>query len=220
MSKWETNVSFPDVSVLPIIANFFGVSTDELLGVDIDKRESKINEICELGDKLCAEEKYAEEVALMRDALTRFPGNDKLMYRLAWSLTGTIRENPANLDEAISFTLKILEISTDTEIRAKATRDLMYRYLTKGETAIATHYAEQLPRFDVCYEYNVGRGNIFEGEELAKYLQKNIKLYGKAMMECFEYFQNTVIIKEEDMNGYTVESVKEKMEMLRKIIEE
>ena len=45
ISKWETNISYPDISLLPIIANFFGVSTDELLGYDMSKRDDAINEL-------------------------------------------------------------------------------------------------------------------------------------------------------------------------------
>lgn len=32
VSKWENNISYPDVSLLPILANLFSVTTDELLG--------------------------------------------------------------------------------------------------------------------------------------------------------------------------------------------
>ena len=28
ISKWETNLSYPDISLLPIIADYFGVSVD------------------------------------------------------------------------------------------------------------------------------------------------------------------------------------------------
>ena len=31
ISKWETNSTFPDISLLPIIADFFNVSIDYLL---------------------------------------------------------------------------------------------------------------------------------------------------------------------------------------------
>ena len=32
VSKWETNSSYPDISLLPIIADYFGVSVDYLIG--------------------------------------------------------------------------------------------------------------------------------------------------------------------------------------------
>lgn len=32
VSKWESNQSYPDITLLPIIATYFDVSVDELLG--------------------------------------------------------------------------------------------------------------------------------------------------------------------------------------------
>lgn len=31
VSRWETNIALPDISLLPILANFFDVTTDFLL---------------------------------------------------------------------------------------------------------------------------------------------------------------------------------------------
>lgn len=33
ISKWETGISMPDITVLPLLADFFSVSTDQLLGL-------------------------------------------------------------------------------------------------------------------------------------------------------------------------------------------
>lgn len=45
VSKWENNISYPDVSLLPVLANYFQVSTDELLGVDTAKRTETIQKL-------------------------------------------------------------------------------------------------------------------------------------------------------------------------------
>ncbi len=36
ISKWENHLSVPDISVLPVIARFFGITMDELFGYKID----------------------------------------------------------------------------------------------------------------------------------------------------------------------------------------
>ena len=38
VSQWETDRTAPDISQLPALANFFDVTTDRLLGVDIARR--------------------------------------------------------------------------------------------------------------------------------------------------------------------------------------
>jgi len=34
ISKWETGVSMPDITILPLLADYFSVSTDQLLGLN------------------------------------------------------------------------------------------------------------------------------------------------------------------------------------------
>ena len=47
ISKWETGASLPDITLFPLLANFFDVTTDELLGVDLAKKQAKVDEIIE-----------------------------------------------------------------------------------------------------------------------------------------------------------------------------
>ena len=46
VSRWETNAAMPDISLLPALANTFHVTTDELLGVDIENNQASIDEMC------------------------------------------------------------------------------------------------------------------------------------------------------------------------------
>ena len=48
VSKWETKQSYPDITLLPSIADFFGVSIDALLGY----RVTDSNEIREIFIKI------------------------------------------------------------------------------------------------------------------------------------------------------------------------
>ena len=128
ISKWETNSSCPDISLLPIIADYFGVSVDFLIGHDTSKQLEEIDNVCKFAENLFAEKRYVEAVPVLREMLIKHPGNEKLMYKLAWALSGTLRESEENYDEAILLYHKILEISTDTEMRNLVSRDLVYRY--------------------------------------------------------------------------------------------
>ena len=42
VSKWERNETLPDISMVIPLASYFGVSTDEVLGLDAVKNEEKI----------------------------------------------------------------------------------------------------------------------------------------------------------------------------------
>lgn len=39
ISKWERNEGYPDITMLPILANYFDVTVDELIGSDIITKE-------------------------------------------------------------------------------------------------------------------------------------------------------------------------------------
>ena len=42
VSRWESEVGYPDIELLPHIADAFGVSLDELFGKDAREKEAKI----------------------------------------------------------------------------------------------------------------------------------------------------------------------------------
>ncbi len=136
VSKWETNTSYPDISLLPIIADYFGVSIDTLLGHDISRRQEEIAQACAKAQEMFERNGYFEAISFLREMLIKYPGTDRLMYALAWALSGTLSLTGSYefYDEAIIMYHKILEISTDIELRTKVCRDLVYRYLQKGDT--------------------------------------------------------------------------------------
>lgn len=218
VSKWETGFSCPDISLLPGIADLFGVSVDHLLGHDTCKLKEEIQAVCREATALFDKDCHSEAVPLLREALIRHPGNEELMYALAWALSGTLRESPENYEEAILLYHKILEISTDTAMRTKVTRDLMYRYVTKEDYPKAWELGEALPPFDCCQEYNTVRGNLYAGEAMAVRLRANIRLFGEAMAECLEYFVGERILTQEEKAPYTAEIAKKDLALLRKLI--
>lgn len=52
VSRWERGESYPDITLLPLIAGYFGTTTDELLGVNKTHNEEKIKEYLALYDTM------------------------------------------------------------------------------------------------------------------------------------------------------------------------
>lgn len=218
ISKWETGTSYPDLSLLPTIANLFGVSVDSMLGINISEKEDKINLILEECRTMTENCQYSDAVTVLRNALFKYPSEPRLMYQLAWNLTGTIKECRENLFEAIRIYEKILQITDDAELRSRVLRDLMYRYSTAGDEETARKIADRLLPFEFCKEYNLGRSNLLYGKDLAEYLLKNILIYGNAMKECLEYFRDTGMLSEEQMSPLTPKAAKTKLKLLESIM--
>ena len=45
ISKWETGQSYPDITFLPILASFFNISIDELIGYEPQMEKDEINQL-------------------------------------------------------------------------------------------------------------------------------------------------------------------------------
>lgn len=186
VSKWETNSSYPDISILPVLANFYGVTTDELLGVDISKNKEKIEAYTNEMFDLYRDWKLKEMVDVARKACAEFPGDDELLYNLAWALgeaQNVIRTKTENLDEAILIAERILADSRDTGLRLRATSLLSYLYHWKGNDDKALDYAYELPALTQTSSYVIGRLGLKKGEENIKYARSLIESYFRAIVE-------------------------------------
>lgn len=60
VSRWETGISFPDITLLPVLANLFNATTDTLLGVDIAQKQQEIEKALEYNSILHREGKHHE----------------------------------------------------------------------------------------------------------------------------------------------------------------
>ena len=171
VSRWESGGSYPDMNLIPSIANFFGVSIDELFGYEgerahrIDTLLAEINRMNHLnnGKDVC----ITECIALARSALVEFPGNEKLMLALASVLckAGYVRYGECHLidgegysvydvqkhktyeewTEAIPLYEKVLQTLPLGKLRDRATDELSQLYLNLGMHDKCLGLAEMAP---------------------------------------------------------------------------
>lgn len=96
VSRWELGVSYPDMELVPAIANYFHVSIDSLFGYQND-REEKINGILGKADEMIEAERpllgrdFPTEnlekcVELLRDAAAEFPNEPRILIKLGRAL--------------------------------------------------------------------------------------------------------------------------------------
>lgn len=81
VSKWERGETYPDITMLPVIASFFGVTVDSLLGTDMIEKEKQINEYYEKYARMLAEGKVDEAREMLKTAVSEFPGNYDLLSK-------------------------------------------------------------------------------------------------------------------------------------------
>lgn len=82
VSKWETGNAYPDIMLLPKIAEIFDVSVDYLLGYDMTSKNTVAGIIVQ-ANELRRKLKSAEAEALIEHTLARYPNNMQLRFELA-----------------------------------------------------------------------------------------------------------------------------------------
>ncbi len=81
ISKWERDETYPDITMLPTVASFFGVTVDSLLGTDLIEKEKQINEYCKKYSRMWSEGRIEEVRDMLKTAIGEFPGNYDLLAK-------------------------------------------------------------------------------------------------------------------------------------------
>lgn len=139
VSKWENGNTMPDVTMIPAIASFFGVSTDELFQFNLFEIEKQVEEICDEAYKYRFTDP-GESESILRDGLRRFPGNDIILNNLLYTLDYSERA-----DEVISLCKTLIESTKDDSVKYDACRILAECYRENGEAALVKPTLEIIP---------------------------------------------------------------------------
>ena len=210
VSRWEAGGSYPDMEIIPSIANYFGITIDELFGYE-SQRDKKIDEIIRkidsFGIKARSDEEWIDEcVAILREGLAEFPRNEKLMITLADTLSEAgwrrhrewtyyddegyiqhdydIHKKNEYWAESIKLCESLVGTTHDNAIFTRAIRILVILYRNLGENAKAAAYAERMPELGECRELMLA--SAFDGKEEAKYI-------GEALLKMASEFAEQLV---------------------------
>ena len=143
VSQWETGRTAPDITQLPVLANVLEVTTDELLGVDVNAKQKKIDEICAAAQKRREAGHRDESIDVLRRGLALYPDSYKIMEMLACDLYCS-RPVAEIGEEAAALLDKVLAGCTDNAVRNSAISDACYLYPKIGRTKDAIALAESM----------------------------------------------------------------------------
>ena len=139
VSKWESGAAMPDITLIPAIASFFGVSTDELFDYNHFEMENRVNEIISkslpyrgVDDAKCE--------AILREGLKKYPGNDILLNCLIYSIPV-----PERSEEVIGICKSLIAGTKDDTVKYDACRILAETYHTLGQYDLTKETLEMIP---------------------------------------------------------------------------
>ncbi len=143
ISQWETDRVLPDISYLPKLANLFRVSADVILGIDLESRDARIEEIYKEVRELWCTGQRDEAERLCREGLAEFPDAYILMEELAFNLSYS--NDRAVQEESIALFERIRAGSNDEVAKNFAVGNLCSLYMSVGKPEVAKQLAESVP---------------------------------------------------------------------------
>ena len=186
VSKWDRGECFPDITLLPGLANFFNVSIDELMGMNDIRNQERLNDIFQRVHDDEAENKYDEAVELLRHAVKTFPNHYGLISELALALSFS---NPNDTKEAIALSERVLENSTSEKIRSTVRANLCFLYKRAGDLKKAMDLARTLPH--VWESREMLRVELAEGQTYVETLKKSIGVILSVLNEKIDAIQES-----------------------------
>lgn len=158
VSKWENGDCLPDVTMIPAIAAFFDISTDELFDFNRMETERKVQQTC--WD--IAEYRYTDPLKAendLRQLLKQYPGNEIILNNLIYSLQINKR-----YDEVIDICKALIEGAKEPDCRYDAARILAETYKEIGEYALCKEAIDIIPEF--FFSHLEQQALLLEGDDM------------------------------------------------------
>ena len=130
ISRWESEGGYPDIELLPALADFFSVSTDELLGYKLSEREQELFDIKKEMERLSEVGSIEEQVAYARNAFARYPNDYEIRDYLAVCLYFVWDEthDKALFEEIEALLRSVAKECNDEDTRYDAINTLIMLY--------------------------------------------------------------------------------------------
>ncbi len=195
VSRWEANGGYPDLEIVPAIANYFHITIDELFGYN-GEREEKIKAILEKAEAMINAQGNMEPcVALLREAAEEFPSESKIMLNLGfalnmygWQIYGARGYTKDDSDyayadteynskneyfiEALEIFEKVLEMNINSDERMAVILIMAKQYANTGAYERAIELAKKQDSIIISRECLLPLAS--EGEDRDKYLGEEI----------------------------------------------
>lgn len=202
VSKWERGEGYPDITLLPVIANFYEISTDELLGVDLTQKEAEIEAVVSDCIRYYAQGHLDDARRVLEDGLQQFPNAHRLLLELIQlkyeTPYATREEKRRVITASITVLERILDESTVPSIRNLATILLIRHYTYMNRRKDALVLAEGQATMNASS--TVLLCDLTEGEDRLRHIQQAVRF----TLEELNGLLSRLGDYNED-NGYTLE---------------
>ena len=171
VSKWETGVSSPDLSLIVPITKILHISADTLLGINDVESDKRYDELKQAYDHTFKTEDFTERQRICELAVSEYPGDMKWLYNLAGVISNRSFEYEdhdryvAEQEKAIKLFDAVVKNCKDDILRGYAISGITQLLGWRGRKDEARKYIELLPEQTITTRDAVLE-NILDGDEL------------------------------------------------------
>ena len=176
ISRWESEGGYPDIELLPALADFFSVSIDELLGYRSSEREQELASIKQELERLAEVGSVDQRIAYARNAFARYPNDYEIRDHLAVALYFSWEEtrDKALFGEIEGLLKTVVEECHDEDTRYDAIGTLILLYKETQQSDKVKELIRLLTPMKYCREFTlswgIGDGNteVYIQDEIDK----------------------------------------------------
>ena len=140
VSKWERGETYPDITLLPALANVFDTGIDFLMGMDKIRAAKALYDIHDQAHRAMGAGAFPEAEKIYREALLIYPNKPEMLLGLS-----SVLAMQGAAGEAIPLTEKGISLSDNEKQKATMRAVLCFLYLQIGERERALDLASSLP---------------------------------------------------------------------------
>ena len=206
VSQWECDRTAPDITQLPLLANIFDVSADELLEIDGKKKSEIIQTfLCEY-DKLSNKGDMMSRFNLTKELYAKYPNDYNVVEKYVLGLFNDPNYPEEPLGETVHKTElyklceNILENCTTQKIRYTAMSILSVLYINDGLSEKAKEICDEFPEsiYDTVSEQYEQMYCRCDGEKYVEFIKKNLRYTAEHLVNKIRNFGTFAITNTED----------------------
>lgn len=174
VSKWENNLSAPDISCLPVLADFYGITVDALLTHSMSRTDDRK----ELGAQIHAlvnSGKIENAYDTLKASMQKWALSASMNHLMSWTAYSFAKEKDGDekrklLEEAVMYADRTIRLDGGESSRAaQANMTKCYCMAELGRTAEAMQIARSLPSVFSSRERVLAKISV--GAEKASYVK-------------------------------------------------
>lgn len=215
ISQWECDRTAPDITQLPLLANIFDVSADELLEIDVMKKDEIIKAFLQQYDELSNKGDLMSRFDLTKETYRKYP-ND---YRIIEKYISELFNDPnypdeplgeeVHKDELFKLCENVLGNCTIQKIRYSSMSILSALYINDGLIDKAKEMCEQFPEsvYDTVSELYEQLYCRCDNDKYIEYMKKNLR-----------YTTEHLVNKIRNFGTFAIQSVEGKIRAYKKAL--